>query len=93
MKAAKVGRDGSPAMSQNAIEYVLKTGGNWALGTIGEFNLTIDKGKPNNLVSFCAEGVTKTGPTRFEVHARDYNPEKNLEVLVLVPHGSEGSAR
>ncbi len=93
VKAAKVGPDGSPAMSQNAIEYVLTTGGNWALGTIGEFNLTIDKGKPNNLVSFCAEGVTKTGPTRFEVHARDFNPKKNFEVLILVPHSSEGGAQ
>ncbi len=92
MKAAKKGPDGSPAMGQNAIEYVLTTGGNWALGNIGEFNLTIDKGDPKNLVSFCGEGVTKTGPTRFEVHAKDFNPEKDLEVLILVPHDAESSA-
>ena len=47
---------------QNAIEYVLTTGGNWALGNIGEFNLTIDKGDPKNLVSFCGEGVDQDRP-------------------------------
>ena len=92
LKAAKQGPDGSLAMGQNAIEYVLTTGGNWALGNIGEFNLTIDKGHAKNLVSFCGEGVTKTGPTRFEIHARDFSPEKDLEVLILVPRGEGGSA-
>jgi hypothetical protein len=64
------------------LHYILTTGRNW-LGTIGEFNLTIDKGKPGNLVSLCVDGIKKTGPTTFEMHARDFIPERDLKILVL----------
>ena len=50
-------------LMEQRLDYVLTTGGNWALGTIGDFKLTIDKGDPENLVSFCGENVKKTGPT------------------------------
>lgn len=64
------------------ISYVLTTGGNWA-SNIGTFKLTIDKGKPDSLVSFCGEGVRKTGPTTFEMTAEDFYPEKDIEILIL----------
>jgi hypothetical protein len=67
---------------ENRIAYVLTTGGNWA-GPIRRFRLTVDKGSPDNLVSFCADGVTKTGPTTFTVAAEDFMPERDLEVLIL----------
>jgi len=67
----------------------LKTGGNWATGTIGEFKLTVDKGNPKNLVSFCGENVRKTGPTIFEMTADNYYPSRDLEVLILVPFERE----
>jgi hypothetical protein len=64
------------------LHYVLTTAGNWR-GSIGEFSLTIDKGKPGNLVSLCIDGIRKTGPTTFEVHARDFVPERDLKILLL----------
>jgi len=64
------------------ISYVLTTGGNWA-NNIGTFKLTIDKGKPDSLVSFCGEGVKKTGPTTFEMMAEDFHPQKDIEILIL----------
>ena len=52
-------------------------------GTIGEFHLTIDKADEEDLVSFCAQGVVKTGPTRFEMRAKDYPAGRDLAVLFL----------
>ena len=74
---------------EQRIEYVLTTGGNWALGTIGDFKLTIDKGEPDNLVSFCGENVRKTGPTTFEMTAKDYYPERDIEILILHPFDTD----
>ena len=45
------------------------TAGNW-LGPIGRFELTVDKGSPDVLVSFCGDGVRRTGPTTFTLSMR-----------------------
>ena len=49
-------------LTATAVDYILTTANNWR-GPIGKFRLTIDKGAPDNLVSFCGENVRKTGPT------------------------------
>lgn len=85
-KAAAASPENYPRLTEQRIDYVLTTGGNWALGNIGEFKLTVDKGNPKNLVSFCATGVKKTGPTTFEMHAKDFYPERDIEILVLEPY-------
>jgi hypothetical protein len=74
---------GSP-FSEERIAYVLTTGANWA-GPIREFRLTVDKGDPGNLVSFCGEGVKKVGPTRFEMRKTDFTPARDFYVLILKP--------
>lgn len=73
-----------PALSEARIAYILRTGANW-YGPIGDFTLTIDKGAPDNLISFCATGVKKIGPTTFQVKARDFFPERDLDILILKP--------
>ncbi|MCM2402926.1 DUF4424 domain-containing protein [Rhizobium sp. S153] len=83
-KLEKASQDGKgPYYTENWISYVLTTGANWG-GPIRNFKLTVDKGKPNNFVSFCGEGVTKTGPTTFEMKAEDFFPERDLDILLLV---------
>lgn len=77
--------DGYAPYVENYVDYVLMTGGNWATGRIGEFHLTIDKGDAENLVSFCGKGVKKTGPTTFEMAAKDFAPEEDISVLFLTP--------
>jgi hypothetical protein len=67
---------------EKRIAYVLTTGANWA-GPIGDFHLTVDKGAPDSLVSFCADGVKKIGPTLFEVRHADFTPTRDLNVLIL----------
>jgi hypothetical protein len=66
------------------IAYVLRTANSWA-GPIGRFRLTIDKGDPGNIVSLCADGVQKTGPTTFVVEKTDYVPDRDLQILIAAP--------
>lgn len=76
---------GAP-FTESWLSYVWSTGANWS-GPIGRFHLTIDKGAPDNLVSFCWDGdVKKTSPTTFEMEANDWYPPwgRELEVLILV---------
>ena len=75
----------SAPYTESWISYIWSTGANWG-GPIGKFHLTIDKGDPKNLVSFCWDGkVTKTGPTTFEMEATDWYPPygRELEILIL----------
>lgn len=65
------------------ISYVLTTGANWGGGTIERFRLVVDKGSPENLVSFCGEEVRKIGPTTFEMVRTDFWPERDVEILIL----------
>lgn len=65
------------------LSYILTTGNNW-FGPIGDFRLTVDKLHPESLVSFCGEGVKKTGPTTFEMRAKDYFPPNDLHILLVV---------
>ena len=81
-------RAGKPHLVENWISYVLTTGANWN-GPIRDFTLTIDKGAPENLVSFCGEGVKKTGATTFELKARDFTPDKDIDILLLKPTAAQ----
>lgn len=74
---------GAP-FTESWLSYIWSTGANWA-GPVGRFHLTIDKGDPANLVSFCWDGeVTKTSPTTFEMEAEDWYPPWNRELEVLI---------
>jgi hypothetical protein len=33
--------------------------------------------------SFCADGVTRTGPTRYEVRKTGFLPQGDLDILIL----------
>lgn len=66
------------------LAYVLRTANSWA-GPIGDFRLTLDKGATGNIISLCANGVEKTGPTTFEVRKTDFTPESDLEILIVTP--------
>lgn len=87
VERGKTGRE-YPPYTETRIAYVLKTGGNWAK-PIGDFRLVVDKGSAANLVSFCASGVKKIGPTRFEVRKTNWRPENDLWILILKPLPAE----
>jgi len=68
--------------SETWIGYVLSSGRNWK-GPIGDFRLVVDKGKAENMVSFCMNGVKKISPTQFEVRRKNFEPKGDLEVLIV----------
>jgi hypothetical protein len=82
--AAKKNSSKNTLWLEKWLSYILVTGNNWS-GPIGSFHLTVDKENPKNLVSFCGEGVRKTGPTTFEMTAEDFFPQRNLDVLIVYP--------
>ena len=64
-------------------DYILKTGNNWK-GPIGHFHLTLDKLKPDDILSLCWDGaLKKTGPTTFEAVRDNFAPKSNIRLLVL----------
>jgi hypothetical protein len=71
-----------PFYMEHWISYILSSGRNWR-GPIGDFRLVVDKGKAENIVSFCMDGVRKISPTRFEVRKRNFEPRTDLDVLVI----------
>ena len=66
------------------VGYVLTSGANWK-GPIGRFRMIVDKGDAKNLVSFCADGVKKIAPTRFEVTRENFTPTRDVDVLIVRP--------
>lgn len=64
------------------IGYILSSGRNWR-GPIGQFRLVVDKGRPENLVSFCMSGVKRISPTRFEVRKTNFEPKGDLDILIV----------
>jgi len=74
--------DAPMAYSETWIGYVLSSGRNWR-GPIKQFRLVVDKGKAENMVSFCMTGVKKISPTQFEVRRTNFEPKGDLEILIV----------
>jgi len=77
---------GDPAnnagLQERRIDYVLKTGANWA-GPIKSFRLVVDKGRVDRLVSFCFDNVKKISPTAFEASLENFVPTRDLKILLI----------
>jgi len=71
-----------PVASEVWLDYILSSGANWR-GPIRDFRLVVDKGKPDSLVSFCMDGVRKISPTQFEVRKTNFEPRRDLPVLIV----------
>jgi hypothetical protein len=85
MIAAKLKTDPQGGGYLNAFEtdYVLKTGNNWK-GPIGHFHLTLDKLRPDNVLTLCWDGtLRKTGLTTFEDRRENFAPPGDIRMLVL----------
>ncbi len=82
----------SAPFTESWMTYIWSTGSNWS-GPIKKFHLTIDKGRPENLISFCWDGdVKKTSPTTFEMEVENFYPPwgRELEILILNKQVTEG---
>ncbi|MDO1581254.1 DUF4424 family protein [Rhizobium oryzicola] len=49
-----------------------------------KYKVTIDKGKPENYVSFCGSGAKQTSPTTYVLEPKGEDAFKDLDVLFLV---------
>jgi hypothetical protein len=62
------------------VEYVLGTGRNW-LGPIGDFNLTVEKQRGDDIASLCLPTkVSASDGRRLSFHAHDFVPPDKLVV-------------
>lgn len=50
-----------------------------------QFRLTVDKGRPTRIVSFCLNNLKKISATGFEMRASDYRPSGALKILLVGP--------
>ena len=83
--AAKLKADPQAGGYLNGYEtdYVLSTGNNWK-GPIGRFHLTLDKLKPDSVLSLCWDGkLKKTGATSFEDTRENFAPKSDIKLLVV----------
>ena len=81
-KRAGNGAPNTSMVQERRINYVLKTGANWA-GPIRSFKLTIDPGASDRLVSFCPGSLKPTAPNALEFSATDFKPESDLKILIV----------
>jgi Domain of unknown function (DUF4424) len=81
-KRAGNGAPNASMVQERRINYVLKTGANWA-GPIRSFKLTIDPGASDRLVSFCPGSLKPTAPNALEFSATDFKPESDLKILIV----------
>jgi hypothetical protein len=89
-KKDKDGNEVGQFYVENWLDYVLKSGANWK-GPIKDFRLVVDKEKPDNLVSFCMDGVKKISPTQFEIRKTNFEPTQDIHILIteFVDQGTE----
>lgn len=81
-RVRKAAKADYPPFTEERIEYILSTGANWS-GPIRDFRLVIDKGSPDNLITFCGDGVKKIAATQFEMKKTNFTPKGNFAVLIL----------
>jgi Domain of unknown function (DUF4424) len=72
----------APMIAERRINYVLRTGANWA-GPIRSFRLTIDPGSSDRLISFCSGRLQPIAPNAPEFAAKDFTPEGDLKILIV----------
>ena len=91
-KIAKLGKPkGQGLLEAYTTDFVLVTANNWK-GPIGHFHLTVDKLKPENILSLCWDGtLTKASATAFEATEDNFAPKRDVQLLVLetLPPGQD----
>jgi hypothetical protein len=82
----KASKGEADSLLESRVDYILKTARNWGDSTIGTFKLTIEKPRPETLMSVCFTGaLKKTSPTTFEFTAKDFTPDQDLSILFVSP--------
>jgi hypothetical protein len=82
--ASRIGATEMKVMEGAEIGYVLSTSENW-LGPIGHFSLRIEKGKADNKIATCWQGLTPAGEHGLVFEAEYFQPDQDLRFLLIKP--------
>jgi hypothetical protein len=83
LAARKAATPDNALLNIYSTDFILKTANNWK-GGIGMLHLTVDKLKPDNILSMCWSGaLKKTGPTTFESTLTNVQPGSDIKIAVL----------
>jgi len=74
--------ENSAGLRERRIIHLLKNAANPPM-PIKDLKIVVDKGKPDRLVSFCLDNVTKISPTAFEIRMKDFTPDRDLKILLI----------
>jgi len=87
---SKVASRQEPGLSLwwRSLQYILTTANNWS-GPIRHFHLEIDSDTPNDILLTCMPSIRQTSPTRYELDASDFHPDRNLAIVILQPNKTQ----
>lgn len=90
---SKVASQQEPGLSLwwRSLQYILTTANNWS-GPIKYFHLEIDSDTPNDILLTCMPSIKQTSPTRYELDASDFRPDRNLAIVILLPNKAQRPA-
>ena len=79
------------ALWWRSLQYILTTANNWS-GPIKHFHLKIDSDTPNDILLTCMPSIKQISPTRYELDASDFRPDRNLAIVILQPNKTQRPA-
>jgi hypothetical protein len=74
--------DGSAALSEREIQYILTTASSWS-GSIRSFRLSVISDNPDDIVLTCLPDLNRVAPTRYELVKSNFHPDRELDLLIL----------
>ena len=91
-RKAKIDQQQQPGLTLwwRSLQYILTTANNWA-GPIKHFHLEIDSDASDDILMTCMPNMQQTSPTRYELDASDFHPDRNLNLVILQPHQNQSS--
>ena len=75
---------------ERRLQYILTTANNWG-GAIRRFRLSVETDAADDLFVSCMPGMTRTGPTHYELIRSNFHPDADLDVLIMQPRRPDQS--
>lgn len=73
-----------PYLDETRVSFALNRSSGWT-NAIRSFRLVVDKGDNDAVVSFCGSGIRRIAANQFEFTARNFTPDREINVLIVKP--------
>lgn len=83
-RLAAVRTSDMPYLDEMRLSYTHSRFGGWP-GIVRSFRLVVDKGEADAVVSFCGSGIRRISANQFELTARNFSPDREINVLIVRP--------